>query len=78
MKKQDLIQHLIQIYDSRPPDASSYRIITMLLFATENRGWLSPPGLLFARFLENLTAEQLKELMEDASWDKEEGEYDEE
>lgn len=43
----------------------------MLLFATENRGWLSPPGLEFARFLE-------KQPITDASWDKEEREYDEE
>lgn len=38
MKRSQLIQELVKIYDTRPENCSSYHIIDMLIYAAEKRG----------------------------------------
>lgn len=42
MKRSDLIQDLVKIYETRPDGCSSYHIIDMLIYAAEKRGMLPP------------------------------------
>lgn len=43
MKKKDMIDQLVKIYDTRPNVCSSYHIVDMLLYAAERRG-MTPPN----------------------------------